>query len=555
MHHYRIRQIVRAMFALLLMVVMTSSLLPAAPALAQSPSVRYLVIAKADTLPSGLTDQVVAAGGTISAALQEVGLISVESSNPNFVATVSAIKEVQSVVPDVLVPWVSAEDVAALNQDFTLAGRDFTYTGQDFAFTGRDFTFTGRDFTFTGRDFTFTGRDVTFGGQDSTSLTEPQDDYFFPFQWNMLAIHAPEAWAAGARGRGVRVAVLDAGFELIHPDFFWFNPATGPVNNIDAASGANFVPGEALQFNNSLPVSSHATHIAGIIAAADNGIGVIGVAPESTIVPIKVLRDADLQGDFAWIIQGIYYAANLQGAQAVDVINMSLGAAVYKNGWCDASGACVTKKDVKELTDALKRAIKYADKQGITVVAAAGNTYPGDPTMDMDHVGDLLFIPADTKGVITVSATGPNGWGLNSNADLDMPAFYSRYGKSYVDFAAPGGNVDLAAATNPSSPLWGPCLIGGFPVNPCGTADLVPSTLAANQGGWGWLYGTSMATPHVAGVMALVIGQNGGEMKPDKVESTLKKSADDLNKLGLDDFYDKPDFYGDGRVNAYNAVR
>ncbi len=64
-----------------------------------------------------------------------------------------------------------------------------------------------------------------------------------------------------------------------------------------------------------------------------------------------------------------------------------------------------------------------------------------------------------------------------------------------------------------------------------------------------------MATPHVAGVMALVIGQNGGEMKPDKVESTLKKSADDLNKLGLDDFYDKPDFYGDGRVNAYNAVR
>ncbi len=211
---------------------------------------------------------------------------------------------------------------------------------------------------------------------------------------------------------------------------------------MDAASGTSFVPGETLQFSTSRFLS-HGTHVAGIIAAADNQMGVIGVAPEATIVPIKVLRDGDLQGDFAWIIAGINYAANLQGAQAVQVINMSLGAAMPRNGYCDDLGACVTANEVAELVNTLKRAIQYAGKQGITVVAAAGNVFPGDPTQDMDHVGNLIFLPADIPGVITVSATGPAGLALNPAADLDQPAFYSRTGQSYIDFAAPGGNSDI----------------------------------------------------------------------------------------------------------------
>ena len=511
----RISQVLRVSLAALLTITVLLSIFPAAPLAAQAASVRYLVVAKADTLPDGLADQVTAAGGTISAVLPEVGIIAVESANPNFVATVSAIKEVQTVVPDVLVPWVSAEDVAAMGQNTSLT----TFTGQ------------------------------------ATGANLPN---YVPLQWNLAAIHAPEAWATGARGRGVRVAVLDAGFELSHPDFMWVDPTAGPVSNIDAASGVSFVPEEFLQFNSSLPVVSHATHVAGIIAAADNGFGVTGVAPEATIVPIKVLRDYDLQGDFTWIIQGIYYAANLQGDQAVDVINMSLGAAVFKNGWCDENGSCVGKKEIKELLDALKRAIKYADKQGITVVAAAGNTTPDDPTIDMDHVGDLLFIPADTKGAITVSATGPVGLAFNPSQDLDQPAFYSRYGKSYTDFTAPGGNSDvnffldfLYNGCQGGSPFCTP-LAPGIPV---GVLDWVWSTANLSFGGWLPMTGTSMASPHVAGVAALIIGQNGGSMKPDKVKEALKKSADDLDKLHAGDLYGKPDFYGDGRVNAFNAVK
>ncbi len=135
---------------------------------------RYLVVAKADTLPNGLADQVTAAGGTISATMPEIGVIAVESANPNFANTVKAIKGVQSVTPDVRVPWV---------------------TGQDFDFAGQVHR---------------TDRAVVTG-----------DDFFFRFQWNLHAIQAPQAWALGAKGKGVRVAVLDGGFELNHPDFVW----------------------------------------------------------------------------------------------------------------------------------------------------------------------------------------------------------------------------------------------------------------------------------------------------------------------------------------------
>jgi subtilisin family serine protease len=86
------------------------------------------------------------------------------------------------------------------------------------------------------------------------------------------------------------------------------------------------------------------------------------------------------------------------------------------------------------------------------------------------------------------------------------------------------------------------CLIAGL-VRPCWVFDLVFST---GNGGWYWSAGTSMAAPHASGVAALIIGANGGDMKPSQVEAALRSSADDLGKPGNDDFY------GAGRVNAFN---
>ena len=140
-------------------------------------------------------------------------------------------------------------------------------------------------------------------------------------------------------------------------------------------------------------------------------------------------------------------------------------------------------------------------------------------------------MPSDIGGCLVVSATGPQGFGLTFDpfaTDLDLFAVYSNYGPQ-VDFAAPGGNIDES-------------LPFPFPL----ADDWVYSTYF--NGYYAWVVGTSQAAPHVAGVAALIIEKNGGEMKPSHVLRELRGSADDLGKPGQDPYY------GYGRVNAARAV-
>jgi len=224
---------------------------------------------------------------------------------------------------------------------------------------------------------------------------------------------------------------------------------------------------------------------------------------------------------------GIVYAANIDS----DVINISLGGWLDKNGYCDEDG-CISKKDAGELKKLLDRATRYAHKKGSVVIAAADND-----GIDTDNNGKNYFLPAESDKVIAVSATGPSGWIFNPATDLDIFAPYSNYGKKRVDFAAPGGNPTFLNQ-NPT------CTIpfGGFPI-PCGLFDLVIGP-TAEPFLWTWASGTSAAVPHVSGVAALVIEKNGGQMDPNKVEKALKKGATDLGAKGKDAFF------GEGRVNA-----
>lgn len=448
------------------------------PVSARAPAKSYLIMATGNSLPSKLAQAVSAAGGTLTRTIPEIGIAVASSTRSDFATRAARISGLRSVTYNVRVQW----------QDPKVRSYQLPET--------------------------------SFGNPPFSG----DDDFFFDLQWGHDAVDAPEAWDAGFRGAGVRVAVLDDGIDSDHPDL---------APNLNVGLSSSFVPGEPFEYIENFPGDpfSHGTHVAGTIAAADNAFGTIGVAPEAEIVMVKVLSSFTGSGTFEGVIAGIIYAANIDA----DIINMSLGATLKKSGFCDSEG-CVTARDVTELLVASGRATTYAYQQGTTVIAAAGNE-----SMDADHTSNLVFVPAALPHVIAVAATGPQGWALDPSTNLDVPAFYTNFGQSFINLAAPGGNVDFGLFESNVE-----CTVT-FVTVPCWVFDLVFSTGSA--GDWYWSAGTSMATPHVSGVAALIIGKNGGSMNPAHVEAALRASSDDLGEPGKDDFY------GSGRVNAYNAVK
>ena len=208
-----------------------------------------------------------------------------------------------------------------------------------------------------------------------SEISEP----YLADQWGVGAVRANAAWSV-TRGGGVTVAVLDTGVDAYHEDL-----AGQVVAGID-------VTGWKAQAGGDVDPHGHGTHVAGIIAAADNGVGGLGVAPEAKIMSVRVL-DEDGAGYASDVAEGIIYAVD-HGAL---VVNLSLGGPT-------ASAA-------------QEAAIEYAVQKGVTVVAAAGNSGVGAPPE----------YPAAFPDVVAVAATTP---------DNAVASFSTR--GSYVDVAAPG---------------------------------------------------------------------------------------------------------------------
>jgi serine protease len=230
----------------------------------------------------------------------------------------------------------------------------------------------------------------------------------------------------------------------------------------------------------------HGSHVTGTIAqVTDNGIGVAGIARNVRIMPLKVLSGSG-SGSVAGIADAIRYAAD-HGAK---VINMSLGGAFPST--------------------VLKKAVAYAHGKGVTVVCAAGNESRG-------RVG----YPAAYPGAVAVSATQFD----------EATTFYSNYGKD-IDIAAPGGNtrIDQNNDGMPDGVLQNTIVIGD----------------PTRDDYFGYM-GTSMASPHVAGVAALVVGE--GVTNPDQVEAVLKATA----RKPANQKY-TPERYGAGILDAPAAV-
>ncbi|MFN8525336.1 MAG: S8 family serine peptidase [Chloroflexota bacterium] len=316
-------------------------------------------------------------------------------------------------------------------------------------------------------DAVLTRQAVASGVSSSLTRAWSSNDPLGSSQWNLDKISVPSAWAKSKGSSSVKIAILDTGIDLDHEDLKGRVVATANFTSTATTTGSPCMQ-STVSAND---VHGHGTHVAGIAAASfNNGLGISGVAGQSSLMVAKVLDDKNT-GYYSWWICGITWAVD-NGAK---VINLSLGGTAS--------------------SEALRAAVDYAWSKGVVVVAAAGNQSSTSP-----------FYPAYYTNAIAVgSTTSTDGLASTTNRG------------TWVDVSAPG--VDILST-------------------------LPNHTNVMGKLNYGTQTGTSMASPHVAGIAALL--WSSGASSASVVRSTIQSSADRISGTGTYFYY--------GRVNAAKAL-
>ena len=367
---------------------------------------------------------------------------------------------------------------------------------------------------------------------------DPTGEPLWAQQWDMRQIDLAQAHAITTGRPDVVVGVLDSGISSTHPDL---------ATQIDKSRSASCLGGavDTREASWNPTTSDHGTHVAGTIAAAVNGVGVTGVAPGARVASVKVVTDAGFIYPEAAVC-GFLWAAE----QGMQVTNNSY----FIDPW---QFNCRNDERQRPVWQAVQRAIRYSQSRGVLHFSSAGNINadvqhpavdsgsPNDgsaPVETRELTNACLVLPAEAPGVMAVSAVGTER----------LKSYFSSYGLGVVDVAAPGGD---SRQPNPSVST------------PANTILSTTFNTVTRTNGWGYKQGTSMASPHAAGVAALALSAHPG-LQPGALAALVEGTAVPLPcpagvynpRPGFDQYLAectggaRTSFYGAGEVNAYNAV-
>jgi subtilisin family serine protease len=480
-------RVARITLALIIAVSMLSFAAPQlAPTYADAAQ-NYIVLYKQQAVPANAADVIAAAGGTLVYSYDQIGVVIARSDSASFRDNLLTDKRIEN---------ASSTANFAVKLDEEIEAFD-------------------------------AANGPPPGGLSNAPATF--NDPLSPLQWDMRQIHVPEALEITGGSPSVVVGDIDTGLDYTHPDLA---PNVDFTNSVSCVSGVpNTNPAAWMDDH------GHGTHTAGTIAAASNGVGIVGVAPNVKIAGIKTGN-----ADGYFFPESVVCAFMWAGEHHLDVTNNSY----FVDPWLYN---CRNDAEQRAIWKAIQRAIRYAMQQGVTVVAAAGNEnddlahptidtispdYPPDSEVSREVTNACVVLPVEIPGVIGVSGDGL----------FMQKSYYSSYGVNAVQVVAPAGDRRFQR-----------------------TAEFNGYVLSTYPGGYAYAQGTSMASPHVAGVAALVISQFG-KMPPGKVQAFITQTADPqpcpTNPFDPDgtgawlatcqggDGYNS--FYGHGQVNALNAV-
>jgi len=392
------------------------------------------------------------------------------------------------------------------------------------------------------------------GAVGPQSADNPAGAVRFARQWNMRAVQADAAWAAGFLGSPtVSIFMLDTGIDYLHSDLVGrvdLDRSIDLLGTFDAPAVVGkdtvivpFTEADtvAKYFPTRLPITDlffHGTHTGATVSS--NAVRTAGITSKTKLVAVKVCGYIDVC-PFSSILEGVLYGA----ANGADVMNLSLGGAFLKKG-------------NKAFIQLIARVFEFAHSQGVTIVVSAGND-----AFNLDTHGNIYFSFCDTPAVICVAATGPTSDATGTPAtptsppnpnpftgpwtDVDAHAFYSNFGRKAIDVAAPGGNSSFGAPLPfPASRdvfVWAPCSQTTISFDSLGVAHFPCAALPILLVG---AEGTSMAAPHVTGTAALLVSILG--RNPDAIKERIEESTDQIGSIQVQGFY------GNGRLNVARAV-